>query len=202
MPVEKWKLQRELDKLKNALLPIIVKGDKDLEAKIAGLGTVVGEVDTWDARPTTDGMGKAVTANDTFYLLTKDGTHPAGLYKRKADNSEWNEVPLIDFDEIGLSAILAGAKASADAIAVDPDSADVTALIDDKFTTPKQVGEALNNFKNAITKLYHPLGGDVTLKVVGADADEDTQEFITANQSKVTYDTADLEAQYNTLYNQ
>jgi len=197
-----WELQRELDKLKDTLLPVIVKGDKDLEAKIAGLGTNVADITGWANRPTVDGMGKPLSKNDVFYLTVKDGTHPAGMYRRKADNSDWNDTPIIDFDDIGLSQIIASAKAQANAIAVNGNTGAVTATIDDKFTTPKEVADALNSFKTAIDNIYHPKGGDATLKVVGADADEDTQEFITAKQSKVTYVQADLQTQYNTIYNQ
>jgi len=194
-----WQLQKEINKLKDALLPVIAKGDKTLENKIAGLGTNVADVDTWANRPTVDGMGKPLSANDVFYLTQKDGNHPAGMYRRKADNSDWNDTPIIDFDAIGISAIIESAKAG-DVVTID-NTGLATATEDSKFTTPKEVAKVVNDFKTAIDGIYHPKGGDVNLKVVGKDADENTQEYVTANQSKVTYTETDLQAEYDTVYN-
>ena len=88
-----WRLQAEVDKAVNALIEVMAKGDKDLEAKIAGLGSRIGAFTGWANKPTVDGMGKPLSVNDTFRLEVKDGTHPAGLYARKPDNSEWEDTP-------------------------------------------------------------------------------------------------------------
>ena len=198
----KWTLQNEIDKAINALLPVIVKGDKDLEAKIASLGSRIGSFTGWDNRPSTDGMGNPVSVNDTFRLTEADGNHPAGLYARKPDNSDWEDTPFLNFDDLKITQIIEDAKADLTPDWMTDADGFPTSDIDNKFTTPKQVVQALTIFKNKLTELYHPKGGDESLKAVGADADENTQEFITAKQASVTYNVADLEAQYNTLYNQ
>jgi hypothetical protein len=46
---------------------------------------------------------------------------------------------------------------------------------------------------------YHPKGGDPTLKVVGADADENTQEFVTANQLNLTYTEQEAQTKYDAI---
>jgi hypothetical protein len=46
---------------------------------------------------------------------------------------------------------------------------------------------------------YHPKGGDLNLKVVGKNADENTQEFVTANQLAATFTQEEIQAKYDAL---
>ena len=209
-----WTLQNEIDKAINALIPVIVKGDKDLEAKIAKLGSRIGAFTGWDNRPTVDGMGNPVSVNDTFRLEKADDNHPAGLYARKPDNSDWEDTPFINFDEFGISDIVDSLKAEGFTVNDDGSFDAPAALSDDKFVSAQKVQEALSKAANynqatrdelaaiiaGLGATYHPKGGDAGLKVVGADADEDTQEFITANQAKVFYTVGDLQAKYDNAY--
>jgi len=180
------------------LLVVMKAADVRLEEQIAGLGTRVGAVNTWADRPTVDQNGKAVTTGDTFTLTTADDGHPAGIYSRKADNTDWNDVPDIDFDKLQISNLLETAKADPGAITVGADGT-ISATEDGKFTTPVQIKEALNALNSINDSKYHPKGGDQSLKVVGADADEGTQEFVTANQLALTYSQDDIQAQYDAL---
>ena len=109
--------------------------------------------------------------------------------------------PILNFDQIGISKIIEDAKAGDNDITIDPTTHLIKGTVDNKFITPKQMADYLVGFKNMTYELYHPKGGLDTLKVVGADADENTQEFITANQAKVTLTTAEAQAIYDTAKN-
>ena len=185
------------------LLTVMKAEDQSLEAKIAKLGTNVGSAGTYAELPTVDHNGKAVGLGDVVTLTTTDGTHPAGKYERKPDNSGWEDQPFINFDALNISSIIADAKAEATAMTVDSATAVISATEDGKFATPKQVAEAMMALQSANNTLndgkYHPKGGDVALKVVGKDADENTQEFVTANQLKATFTVAEVQAKYDAL---
>jgi len=179
----------------DTIIPVIVKGDKELEKKMAKLGTKVGAASKFADLPTVDQNGAAVGAGDTATLTTKDGDNPAGLYEY--DGTKW--VLAINYDAMGIDNILELAKANDD---------DTTS--DDKFTTPKQVTARIKAATDAATAAlkaqadlnkttYHPKGGDVALKVVGAPADEKTDEFVTAKQLDVTFTTAEVQAKYDAL---
>ncbi len=186
------------------LLVVMKAGDTALAEQMAGLGTRVGSANTFAELPTVDQNGKAVTTGDTAVLTTADGTHPAGIYSRKPDNSGWNDVPDINYDEMGINNILQDFKAPTNSL----DFGDATeplanSSIDNRFVTPSVVAGWLltyhNKMKDFNNETYHPKGGDATLKVVGADADENTQEFVTANQLKATFTQADIQAKYDAL---
>ena len=180
------------------LLVVMKAHDQDLEAKIAKMGTNIGSADTWADRPSVDQNGKAVTVGDVFTLTTKDDTHPAGKYERKGDNSDWNDTPFIDFDNINITKIIEDAKADPDAIVVGEDGV-ITATEDGKFVTPKQIKDALTSLNTANANKFHPKGGDQDLKVIGKDADENTQEFVTANQLAATFTQEEVNTKYDNL---
>ncbi len=185
------------------LLVVMKAGDTALAEQMAGLGTRVGSANTFIDLPTVDQNGKAVTPGDTAVLTTKDGTHPSGIYSRKPDNSGWNDVPDINYDEMGIDNILQDFKALSADLTIDTATAIVSASIDNKFVTPLVMKDTMNAVITALKALdadtYHPKGGDATLKVVGKDADENTQEFVTANQLKATFTQADIQAKYDAL---
>ena len=168
------------------LIPVIVAGDKALEEKIAGLGTRVGSSDTYAGLPSVDQNGKAVTVGDTARLKATDGANPAGLYEW--DGTKWDLT--LNFDAIDIGSIIEGAKAT---------QAEFDAKAVDKFATPAEV---INHVIAEIAKLsdiYHPKGGDEALAVKGKNGQENTQEFVTANQMKATFTQAEIQAQYDAL---
>jgi hypothetical protein len=162
------------------IIAVMAKEDKKLRQAIASLGTWVGSATKVSEFPTVDLAGKAISAGDTATLTQTDGDNPIGLYRY--DGTNW--VLEIDYSNLNIGNIIAEAK--------------LQGLIKDnltedgKFVTPKQVAEYG-------AETYHPKGGDETLKVVGADADENTQEFVTANQLNLTYTEQEAQTKYDSI---
>ena len=121
------------------------------------------------------------------------------MYARKPDNSGWEETPYIDFDSLDVAKIVEAAKADANAIVIDETTGVITATEDGKFITPKQVGDALKKLSTANLVLFHPKGGKEELSVVGKNAEENTQQFVTANQMKATFTVEEIQAKYDAL---
>ena len=204
----KYDLKKLLEEeVVDKLIAVIAKGDKALEEKIAKLGTRVGSANTFADLPTVDQNGRRVDVGDVCVLTTKDGDHPAGLYSRKPDNSGWNDTPDINYDELGISNALQGLKAgSAGNVTTDANGVyqSVDGLGEDnKFVTPTELATILKDLVTAVTKLnqasFQPKQGDETLYVVGKDAEENTQQFVTANQLKATFTQQEVQAKYDAL---
>jgi len=205
------------------LLPVIVAGDKALEAKIAGMGTRVGSVDTWDARPTVDQNGANVTAGDTFVLTTADGNHPAGIYSRKPDNSDWNDTPDINFDELQISEIKEQILMTEDAFSIDDqgifsfnENPRAKGLLASNVNTALRKANAFNAAERqkladdiagviasiaALDSTYHPKGGSEDLTLLNEDAEENTKESVNASQLAITFTVDELQAKYDAIAN-
>ena len=181
------------------LLVVMKAHDQDLEAKIAKLGSNVGSAATWAALPTVDHNGSAVDVGDVATLTSTDGTHPAGKYERLPDNSGWEDQPYINFDDIGATHTLELLKAAPSAVTVDDVANTISATVDDKFMTPKQVADVLTAVQAMNADIYHPKGGLETLKVLVADGDEGTKEAINASQLNATFTQAEINSKYDAL---
>ena len=94
----------------------------NLKNSLANLGTFVGAADTYAELPTTDQLGKAITAGDLAYLNVQDGDHKVGLYKYDGTNYVW----------IAGSADVTDIFGSLKATTLDD-------TVDNKFVTPKWV---------------------------------------------------------------
>jgi hypothetical protein len=55
--------------------------DGKIDTRVSALGTFIGTADTYAGLPTTDQLGKAVTAGDFVHLTKKDGSNKKGLYR-------------------------------------------------------------------------------------------------------------------------
>jgi hypothetical protein len=168
------------------LIPVIVKGDKDLADMIAKLGTRVGSASTYAELPMVDQNGRAINAGDTARLTATDGDHPAGIYEYNGTEYEL----VLDFDKLDIGSIIESAKAT---------QAEFDAKSTEKFTTPAQVLAAVAEEIVRADGAYHPKGGDVNLTVVGKNAAEGTQEFVTASQLSTTFTVAEIQAKYDAL---
>jgi len=167
--------------------------DNKIKAMIAGMGNKIDTVATWAevTATTLDTDGSAVSVNDTIVLATADadGVHPAGLYSRKADNSGWNDIPDMNYDDLDIGAIKSSILATQgefDSKAVD--KAPTVAQVFAQFL----VNDGVNETK------FHPRQGDATLTIVAKAGAEGTDEVVTANQLATTpYTTAEASALYN-----
>jgi len=177
------------------LIVLMKAKDQELASQIAKLGTRVGAKSTYADLPTVDQNGKAVSVGDTATLTQTDGDHPAGLYEW--DGAQW--VLAINYDALDIASIIANAKAAADALQVDMVTAIVTATEDGKFVTPVQIKEALNKITQRNDVTYHPKGGDTSLVTVGKAAEENTDQYVTANQLSATFTQDEVNAKYDTL---
>jgi hypothetical protein len=162
------------------ILTVMAKEDKKIRDQIAGLGTWVGSATTYDALPLVDQNGKAITVGDTVTLTQADGDKKVGLYRYDGTAYQLE----IDYSDLDIASIITEAKLQG--LITD------SATIDDKFVTPKQVADYT-------AETYHPKGGDSVLKVVGADADANTQEFVTANQLNLTYTEQEAQTKYDAI---
>jgi hypothetical protein len=177
------------------LIVLMKTKDAALEAKIAKLGTRVGAASTYDGLPTVDQNGAAISIGDTATLTQTDGDHPAGLYEW--DGNQY--VLAINYDALDITSIIAEAKAAADALQVDPATAIVTATEDGKFVTPVQIKEALNAITTRNDSAYHPKGGNTSLATVGKAAEENTDQYVTANQLSATFTQTEINTKYDNL---
>jgi hypothetical protein len=162
------------------ILSVMAKEDKKLREQIASLGTWAGSSDTIAGMPTVDLAGRPISSGDTATLTTQDGDNSIGLYR--FDGTEWKLE--IDYSNLDIGNIIKEAKSQG--LIKD------NLLKDNKFVTPKQVAEYTS-------EAYHPKQGDENLTVVGKDAEEGTQEFVTANQLSLTYTEAEAQAKYDSL---
>jgi len=170
------------------LLAVMKAEDTNLRNQIAGLGSRVGQASTWDALPTVDQNGAAVTVGDTAMLTQTDGTHPSGLYAY--NGTAWNDKPDLDYDRLDIGAIIESAKAT---------QAEFDAGAVDKLATPAQVVALVAAQAVANAEAYHPKGGVDTLKVLVADADEGTKEAVNASQMQAVFTIAEVQAKYDAL---
>jgi hypothetical protein len=162
------------------IITVMAKEDKKIRDLVAGLGTWCGSATTLAGMPTVDLAGKAISVGDFATLTQADGNNPKGLYRY--DGTNW--VLEIDYSNLDIGNIIQEAKLQG--LIKD------NATVDDKFVTPKQVVDYT-------AETYHPKGGDPVLKVVGADADENTQEFVTANQLNLTYTEQEAQTKYDSI---
>jgi hypothetical protein len=162
------------------IITVMAKEDKKLRQAIAQLGTWCGSATSLAEMPTVDLAGKAVSVGDTATLTQTDGNNPIGLYRY--DGSNW--VLEIDYSNLDIGNVIANAKLQG--LIKD------NTTVDDKFVTPKQVAEFGS-------ETYHPKQGDPSLFVVGADAEEGTQQFVTANQLTLTYTEQEAQTKYDAI---
>jgi hypothetical protein len=204
-----YSLKEELKReVVNKLIVAMARGDKKVLEKVSGLGTWIKGVDKFSKLPKKDQAGAPVSAGDTATLIVKDGNHPRGLYRY--DGTKWNLE--IDYDAMGLESIIEGAKATQDEVN--------EGTIGDKFVTPvtlksirngletaiesvattvASLSTTLDDYKTQALELFHPKGGKETLGVIGKDAEEGTQGFVTAKQMEVSYTQDEINALYDSL---
>jgi len=176
------------------IVAVMVQKDKAIMDKVAALGTWVGTSTTLASMPTVDLAGKAISAGDMATLSAKDGDNVTGLYRY--DGTTW--LLEIDYSDINMDNIAASLAAGALTTTVDADGV-VSTTAAKKFVNADDLAVLLNSIKAKNDELYHPKGGDPLLKVVGADAEENTQEFTTAKQMSATFTTAEVLAKYEAL---
>jgi len=186
-----FQLKGTLDNLLLVAMQAAKIEDDRIVAMVAGMGNKIDTVATWaDVTGTTlDTDGSAVGVNDTIVLNVADGTHPAGLYSRKADNSSWKDIPDINYDAIDVGAIKASILATQGEF--DSKSVEKAATVAQIFAL-FTVNDGLNENK------FHPKQGDVALTIVAKAGAEGSDEVIVAKQLATNpYTTAEASALYN-----
>ena len=146
---------------------------KVLKTKFSEIsGQFIGSADTYAGLPTTDIDGSTIDVGDVASLTQKDGAYESGIYRW--DGAQY--VLFQQFDDIGdMVASMTATQAEVDA-----------GTVNDKFVTPATGGNA-----------YAWKAGDSGQKFQAAQAEEASDEVVTANQFTGTISEAEASTDYD-----